>query len=448
MHNQISFFSKYYKVIAVDNRNQGKSDKLDTVLTYKLMAHDVLNLIDTLKLTTVNILGWSDGANIGLEMARISPQKISKLIMMSGNYKIDTTVVDNSIIEELKLKARTSKDKIDRSLFQLELKNPKLSKEDLKNIKTKTLILNADNDIIKPSHSKEMHEFLSNSKLFIVPSSTHMLPLENPELFNYLTFNYLKSTNDSIRITGKISCSDKDKLEYVNIGIRGKSFGTTTNKDGLFQLKMPFFDFVKDSLYISFIGYNAKLVPITDFVEGGYYDIILDKKAYEIREITVKAGKLKTRTYGIKSVGNMAIIRGTENAIFVHSNNYPTRVKYLRFALMSNNDSINFRINFYNVKNSMPGEILINKKLLFSEVPDNEGWITCDLAKYNLFLEQDFFVAVEMLPNHNAENQDKPTFKAKMVAISNPSFTRDLYNKWEKIPIGTALNITLQFNKN
>jgi hypothetical protein len=159
MHNQISFFSKYYKVIAVDNRNQGKSDKLDTVLTYKLMAHDVLNLIDTLKLTTVNILGWSDGANIGLEMARISPQKISKLIMMSGNYKIDTTVVDNSIIEELKLKARTSKDKIDRSLFQLELKNPKLSKEDLKNIKTKTLILNADNDIIKPSHSKEMHEF-------------------------------------------------------------------------------------------------------------------------------------------------------------------------------------------------------------------------------------------------------------------------------------------------
>jgi hypothetical protein len=46
------------------------------------------------------------------------------------------------------------------------------------------------------------------------------------------------------------------------------------------------------------------------FVEGGYYDIILDKKAYEIREITVKAGKLKTRTYGIKSVGNMAIIRG------------------------------------------------------------------------------------------------------------------------------------------
>jgi hypothetical protein len=69
----------------------------------------------------------------------------------------------------------------------------------------------------------------------------------------------------SIRITGKISCSDKDKLEYVNIGIRGKSFGTTTNKDGLFQLKMPFFDFVKDSLYISFIGYNAKLVPITDF---------------------------------------------------------------------------------------------------------------------------------------------------------------------------------------
>lgn len=451
MHNQISFFSKYYKVIAVDNRNQGKSDKHDTVLTYKLLAYDILNLIDTLKLKKTNVLGWSDGANIGLELAKIAPEKISKLIMASGNYKIDTTVVDKSIIEELKYKVKTAGNEVDKSLFQLELEYPKLLEKDLQKIKIKILILSAENDIIKPAHSREMNHFLSNSKLFIIPGATHMLPLENPKLLNYLAINYLKSRNDSIVISGKVSSSENEKIEFVNIGIKGKSVGTTSNQDGIFKLIMPIFDFVNDSLYLSVIGYEPKSIPITDFIEGEFCNINLNEKSYEIREVIVKAGKLKTRTFGIKRAGRGIVkgrVRGTENAILVNSNHFPVMIKQLRFGTWSYKDTINYRVNFYNIKDSLPNEILIYKAFVFSAVSDENGWISNDLSQYNIYLDQDFFVAVEFLPNKNAENKNTHTFKAKMMTIGNPSYTRNYFDNWEKIPIGTALNITVQFSKN
>ena len=449
MHNQISFFSKYYKVITIDNRNHGKSDKRDTILTYELMAHDVLNLIDTLKLQSVNVLGWSDGANIGLQMSRIAPQKVSKLVMMAGNYKIDTTVVDISIIEDLQNKVSTSENIIEKSLFRLILEYPKLTAQDLQNIHTKTLIISADSDIIKPTHSKEMHKFLPNSELFIVPASTHMLPLENPQLFNYLAFNYIKTLDTCFEISGKVSDTKSKAIKFVNIGIKGKPFGTTTYKDGRFKLKIPKYKFILDSLYISSIGYEAESIPITDFIASEFYTIKLNEKAYEIKEVIVKSGKLKTKTYGVKRAGNgiiKGVIRGSENAILITSKHYPLKIKQINFGTTSSNTSINYRVKFYSKTDSLPGEIIMNKKLVFSNVTDEKGWITCNLSTYNIFLEQDFFAAMEILPDDNPETTSKISFIAKMVAM-NPTYSRNIYNTWENFPIGTAINVVVEYSK-
>ena len=91
--SNIPELSKYFKVIIVDSRAQGKTTDSDTIITYELMASDMAELIRKLKLGKVDIVGHSDGANIGLELAKAAPHLINKLVMFAGNYKIDTTVI-------------------------------------------------------------------------------------------------------------------------------------------------------------------------------------------------------------------------------------------------------------------------------------------------------------------------------------------------------------------
>lgn len=77
--DQISEFSKYYKVIAVDTRGQGKSEAGEKAYSYDLFANDMITLLEQLKIEKTNIVGWSDGGNTGLIMAMQHPSKIKNL---------------------------------------------------------------------------------------------------------------------------------------------------------------------------------------------------------------------------------------------------------------------------------------------------------------------------------------------------------------------------------
>jgi len=57
-------------VIVVDSRGQGNStDRFKEDYTYELFAADMKQLLDSLHLKKVNVLGWSDGGNTCLIMA-------------------------------------------------------------------------------------------------------------------------------------------------------------------------------------------------------------------------------------------------------------------------------------------------------------------------------------------------------------------------------------------
>jgi len=59
----------HYEVIVTDSRGHGRSTRTAEPYSYELMASDVLALLDYLKLTKVDLVGWSDGAIIGLAIA-------------------------------------------------------------------------------------------------------------------------------------------------------------------------------------------------------------------------------------------------------------------------------------------------------------------------------------------------------------------------------------------
>lgn len=135
-YQQIPELLKKYKVIAIDTRGQGKSiDSKTGNFTYKLFAEDIKALSDYLGFKKINIVGWSDGGNIGLEFALKYPKQINKLITIGSNAfpkGVDEKLLNNF---DLKLKVLQFENKPEtineRRLLKLLVNEPNFNTKDL-----------------------------------------------------------------------------------------------------------------------------------------------------------------------------------------------------------------------------------------------------------------------------------------------------------------------------
>lgn len=78
--------SKYYQVILVDQRNHGHSDWSDD-FNYNILAQDLKELLDYLKLKKVLLLGHSMGGKTVIEFSQNYPEYIEKLIVVDIGLK-------------------------------------------------------------------------------------------------------------------------------------------------------------------------------------------------------------------------------------------------------------------------------------------------------------------------------------------------------------------------
>src|SRR5690554_4463718 len=77
--------SEDYKAYAIDLRGHGKSQWGEGNFTIKTMAIDIMRFINQKPFDKVSIVGFSDGANIAMYLAKIAPELIDKLVLISGN---------------------------------------------------------------------------------------------------------------------------------------------------------------------------------------------------------------------------------------------------------------------------------------------------------------------------------------------------------------------------
>lgn len=194
--NQIDFFSRHYKVIALDSRGRGRSTDNDDELTYVNQAKDVHDFLEKLKLDTVSIIGWSDGGIIGLIVAMKYPEKVEKLIAMAANIHPDGLLPERlqmhkKNIEKLETKAE-AKNTFDYKLLKQLVYYPQLKFDDLKTITSPTLIMAGDHDLIQDMHTVKIFQAIPNANLAIFPGETHWFPKDNSKLFNTTVFDFLQ----------------------------------------------------------------------------------------------------------------------------------------------------------------------------------------------------------------------------------------------------------------
>ncbi|MGQ9847987.1 MAG: alpha/beta fold hydrolase [Bacteroidales bacterium] len=191
--NQIPFFEKHFKVIAIDSRLQGKSGGSPDSISYDLMASDFCALLDYLKIDSVYVLGWSDGGIDGLIMAMMCPNKIKKLAISGANVVPDSTAVPYSNILWMQnfIEHDTTASKTEIALNKMMLYQPNIPFENLKQIHCPVLVMAGDHDIIKLEHTLKIFQAIPSAELCIFPNSNHGVCQQQPDLFNEIVLRFL-----------------------------------------------------------------------------------------------------------------------------------------------------------------------------------------------------------------------------------------------------------------
>lgn len=194
---QVPELAKRHQVIVMDSRGHGRSTRDEKPIGYHLMASDVIALLNHLKIKQAAIVGWSDGAIIGLDLAIHHPERLTRLFAFAANS--DPTgvkdVTGNKVFDaylaraakEYETLSATPKEyaAFQKQIFAMWLTQPKFTADNLKSIKVPTWIVDGDRDeAIKRENTLFMADQIPNAGLLIQPEVSHFSFLQNPRQFN------------------------------------------------------------------------------------------------------------------------------------------------------------------------------------------------------------------------------------------------------------------------
>ncbi len=190
-YQQIPYLSKYFRVIALDTRGQGRSTDLSKLpYSYQQFAIDLFRLTKVLKLEQINILGWSDGGNTGLIFNYTYPQMVVKLAIIGAN--LNPNGVKEQIIEGFKKQVEDNTSNADLRLIKLMLSQPNIAPSELAMISNRVLVIAGSDDVIKQDHTISIGKLIKDATVTFIPNSTHYVPFEQPDQLNKIVLEFMK----------------------------------------------------------------------------------------------------------------------------------------------------------------------------------------------------------------------------------------------------------------
>jgi pimeloyl-ACP methyl ester carboxylesterase len=204
MGRQIRALARSHFVIAPDSRGHGRSSDSKAPLSYALMSDDMSGLLDHLKLDRVDVVGWSDGAIIGLDLAIRHPSRVNRLVAVSANFDVrgimasvpntessDTAVPPAPPLYRLLAPDPSHWAVIHRKVAEMWQKQPHYTIDDLSHIEAPTLIIAGESDIVRRDHTDQLANAIPRSQELIVQGAGHGVPFEKPTIVNSAILRFL-----------------------------------------------------------------------------------------------------------------------------------------------------------------------------------------------------------------------------------------------------------------
>ena len=227
---QIPEWSRKLRCIAVDIRGGGRSDKPDSPYSVRLLADDMIGILDVLGLERAHIAGLSLGSAVAQEMGISFPNRtmtlslhntwartdrwlkirfeVSKFLLQKGPWELSEghrqlTLFSPGKVNKIssgdgKCEPESAEVKAKLRLYDADIRHDTLDR--LHMIKAPTLVTTGEEDnSLPPRYALEVHKQIPNSTFhfFSGPGSSHTVCTERPQEFNEVQKSFLDSVEDA-----------------------------------------------------------------------------------------------------------------------------------------------------------------------------------------------------------------------------------------------------------
>lgn len=219
--------SKKYRVIVYEMRGMGKSEtpgKPGLTITTKDHAKDLEGLMDALNIKEAAIVAQAGGSFISMRFAVDHPERVRAMVVVNTSAKIGGKTLEGipkwiEIIEKEGVEPLIARSMERWFVPSFQREHPEVIQlyrdmlaanppmgyaanfrgilqynliPELYKIRCSTLVISgAEDKSTLPEDHKIIAEKIPNSKLVIIPNSSHMVPEEQVEEFNRLTLEFL-----------------------------------------------------------------------------------------------------------------------------------------------------------------------------------------------------------------------------------------------------------------
>lgn len=207
--------------------------------------------------------------------------------------------------------------------------------------------------------------------------------------------------NAQVRLYGTVR-SAEGPLPFATLGIAGKTVGTISNEYGQFELSIPD-SLIKDSLTISYVGYEMQKLQISVLVNNSPLMILMKEQVESLDDFEVRARRIRGRqkTFGAKKKQDVFFWitdggTGSEIArlIDIEQDFFLQAVS----AQIENDLGQNFTllVNIYrqDPETGLPGAQLL-KEIKVVRSNQREGWLEVDMRDHNLSISGPFYVSFQ-----------------------------------------------------
>jgi pimeloyl-ACP methyl ester carboxylesterase len=202
----IGELSKMRKVIAIEMQGHGRTADIDREFSYENLADDVAALLDHLKISSADLIGYSMGGGVAMQCTIRHPEKVRKVVSISARFRQDGFVKEGldaiskltpelfagSPIEAEYKKLSPTPDEFPnfvKRVIAMALKPFDFGADKLKATKAPMFFIHGDADGVRLEHIAEMFRLKgeeiygdlrprSASRLAVLPNTTHVTLME------------------------------------------------------------------------------------------------------------------------------------------------------------------------------------------------------------------------------------------------------------------------------
>jgi pimeloyl-ACP methyl ester carboxylesterase len=205
-HANVGPLAERFRVLTPDQRGHGRTPDVPGPFTFDAMADDTIAFIERVVGDPAHVAGHSNGAFIALLIALRRPELVRRLVLVSGGFHRDGLIsgagefdVDAAVEALAPSYGEVSPDYeehfrvVVEKTAALESTEPALAASELRKVKTRTLVMFGDDDLVTIEHMATLYEGIPDSELAIVPGTSHFLLQEKPGLCNKIILDFLST---------------------------------------------------------------------------------------------------------------------------------------------------------------------------------------------------------------------------------------------------------------